>query len=503
MRMLVAMLVGAGLCSAQSIEPRPIDTRIEELLKQYPAVARGAWGAYAVNLGSGEILYQRDSSHTFVPASNNKLYATALALSRLGPDHHLVTRVVTLRKPSPQGLLAGDLVLQGGGDPTLSGREWPYRKNGAWSDPLGPLDELATQVWESGVRRISGDIIGDDRAYFHEPFPPGWSEDDTLYDYGAPVSALVLHDNYLTIRVEAGQPGELAHLRSTPETGYFQVINRVVSTAKGPSRVGQRRSGDGRVIELWGTVSASSPVSLDVALDDPARYAAHAFRYLLTRRGIIVDGDACPRHRDSAEAPVNGDEENVELARRTSPPLAQIIQVTNKVSQNLYAELLLRELARVRGKAGARRAALDEMGGWLRSLGARSDDFAFFDGSGLSRLALVSPEATIRVLKAMYEGPHRDIWLDSLPLGGEDGSLSLRFKGWTDGRVRAKTGTLTHVTSLSGYLDTQSGDIIAFSVMANNANTNATGIRGFIDALVMALAGPSPTIPGAQSANPQ
>ncbi|MEP7366276.1 MAG: D-alanyl-D-alanine carboxypeptidase/D-alanyl-D-alanine-endopeptidase [Acidobacteriota bacterium] len=520
MRLLMAVLCGAVLCAAQTVEtvpaaPRPLDLRVDQLLTQFPAVARGAWGAYALNLATGDVLYQRDSNHTFVPASNNKLYATSLALNRLGPDYRFITRVTASQLPNAQGLLAGDLILQGGGDPTLSGREYPYRKNAPVSDPLGPLDELAARIYESGIRRITGDIVGDDRAYLHEPFPPGWGEDDTLYDYGAPVSALVLHDNYLDLRLDAAQPGELAHLRSTPETGYFQVINRVLSTARGASHVSYRRTGDGRVIELSGTVSAASPVSLDVALDDPARYAAHAFRYLLTRRGITVDGVARPLHRTSLDATLPAvpasTTDTIELARRSSPPLAQIVQVTNKVSQNLYAELLLRELARVRGKAGSRRAALDELGTWLRSLGARNDDFAFSDGSGLSRLDLITPETTIRVLKAMYEGPNRDLWLDSLPLGGEDGSLSLRFKGWTGGRVRAKTGTLTHVTALSGYLDTPAGDLIAFSVMANNANTNAAGIRGFIDALVIALAAPPgtpsapqvPRIVGAETASPQ
>lgn len=497
MRSLAGLLCLAALCPAQGI-----DLRVEELLRQYPGVDRGAWGAYALNLATGEVLYQRDATHTFVPASNNKLFATALALTRLGPDHRFATRVTAAHKPNPQGVLEGDLVLQGGGDPSLSGREWPFRKNGVWTDPLGPLDELAAQVAASGIRRITGNIVGDDRAYLHEPFPPGWSADDTLYEYGAPVSAWVLHDNFLTIRVEAAQPGEIAHVRSIPETGYFQIVNRVTSTARGASRVAYRRAGDGRVIELWGTVSATSSPSLNVALDDPARYAAHAFRHLLTRRGIAVDGGALALRRDSAELPVSSPEAVIELARRTSPPLAQIVQVTNKVSQNLYAELLLRELARAHGKSGSRRAALDEMSSWLRSLGGRNGDFSFYDGSGLSRLAVVSPETTMRVLKAMYEGPHRDLWLDSLPIGGEDGTLSTRFKNWTGGRVRAKTGTLTHVTALSGYLDTPAGDVIAFSIMTNNANTNSAGIRGFVDSLVMALAA-VPSTPRAETAGPQ
>ena len=540
MRPLVALCMTAALCAAQTspppappppAEPPPIDLPAAELLQQFPALAPGAWGAYALNLATGEILFQHNSHHTFVPASNNKLFASALALTRLGPGHRFLTRVTAARRPNAQGVVDGPIVLQGGGDPSLSGREWPYRKNGTWVDPLAPLDELAAQLQAAGVRRIVGGIIGDDRAYIHEPIPPGWGADDTLYDYGAPVSALVLHDNYLTIRVEAAQPGELAHLRSIPETGYFQLLNRALSTPRGPSRVGYARNANNRAIDIWGTVSAASPASLDVALDDAALYAAHAFRFLLTRRGIAVDGVARARHRDSSEAnapatPATGApagpspaDDAVELARRLSPPLSQIVQATNKLSQNLYAELLLRELARVRGKSGARRAALDEMSAWLRSLGARNDDFAFYDGSGLSRLAVVSPETTMRVLKAMYEGPHRDVWLDSLPIGGEDGTLSQRFKNWTGGRVRAKTGTLTHVTALSGYLDTPTGEVIAFSIMANNANTSAAGIRGFIDALVIALATPNtpvltpasatiapattPQITGAQIANPQ
>lgn len=483
-------------------QPSRLELRVEELLKQHPAVAQGAWGALAIDLATGQVLFQHNSTHTFVPASNNKLYSTALALNRLGPEYRFTTRLLAAAPPGADGTLPGGLILEGSGDPSLSGRAWPYRRNAPVGPPLSALDELAAQIQARGIRRIRGPITGDDRAYLYEPFPPGWAADDTLYDYGAPVSALVLHDNYLTVRLDPARPGELAHLSVTPETGYVQFTNRVLTTASGPSRISELRSSDGRSLELTGTVALNSPVSLDLAIADPARYAAHALRDLLLRRGIAVEGGIEVRHRYSATgapaAPAA-----VELARRDSPPLSQLIQATNKLSQNLYAELLLRETARAAGGYGARRAALGQLSAWLRSLGAPAAGFSFSDGSGLSRLALVSPETTMRVLRALYEGPHREVWLDSLPIGGEDGTLASRFKSWTGGRVRAKTGTLTHVTALSGYVDFPNGPNpgaapIAFSIMVNNANSSAAGSRAFIDGLIQALAGlpqPAPASP--------
>jgi D-alanyl-D-alanine carboxypeptidase/D-alanyl-D-alanine-endopeptidase (penicillin-binding protein 4) len=474
------------LSAAALAQGQDFAARVESLLAGFPAVARGAWGVKAVNLTTGETVYERNASSTFVPASNMKLYTTAFALTRLGPEHRFVTRVYVSSAPDGRGTVNGDLILAGGGDPSLSGREIPYRKNGAWADALGPLDALAAELAAQGVRRITGDVIGDDRAYVWEPFPPGWAQDDTLYEYGAPVSALTLHDNFVTVTLTPSAPGQLAHVRVVPETGYFQILSRVTTNGRGAARIDEERGGDPRTLRLSGSVSRAS--SLFLAVDDPARYAAHALRELLMRRGITVDGRAVARHRFAGEGAGADAEPGVKIAERASPPLSELVKVVNKVSQNLHAEILLREVARADGKAGSRREALDGLSSFLKGLGASSEDFALYDGSGLSRLTLVSPETTLRVLRYMHEGANRGIWLDSLPVGGEDGTLSARFQGFQDGAVRAKTGTLSHCTSLAGYLETSSGETIAFAMMANNANTNAAGIRGFFDKVVELLA---------------
>ena len=482
------ILLALSLPAQELPAPPDLPTRIEALLKDHPAVARATWAISAVNLRTGEILYQHNPATTFVPASNMKLYSTALALTRLGPNHRFATRVYATAKPDASGTLHGDLILQGNGDPTLSGRELPYRKNGNWNDPLGPLDSLAGELAAQGIRRITGNIIGDDRAYVWEPFPPGWARDDTLYDYGAPVSALTLHDNFITLTFTPSAPGELAHVQVFPETGYFQLRNNVTTTARGSNRIDEERAADPRTFHFTGTISRAASVFL--ALDDPARYAAHALKECLTRRGIAIDGEARALHRFPADSLVPAPEPGIKIAERQSTPLSEIVKVTNKVSQNLHAEILMRELARVRGKQGQRRAALDELATFLRGLGASPEDFAFYDGSGLSRLTLITPDLTMRLLRFMYTSENRQAWLDSLPIGGEDGTIGERFKGFRDGVVRAKTGTLSHCTSLSGYLETNAGETIAFSMMANNANTNAAGIRGFFDKVVALLAAP-------------
>jgi D-alanyl-D-alanine carboxypeptidase/D-alanyl-D-alanine-endopeptidase (penicillin-binding protein 4) len=474
-------LLAAALAHGQDFA-----ARVESLLSQHPAVARGAWAIQAVNLVTGETIYERNASSTLVPASNMKLYSTALALTRLGPSYRFATRLYATSAPDDNGTVNGDLILAGGGDPSLSGREFPYRKNGAWSEALGPLDSLAAELAAQGVRRIKGDIVGDDRAYVWEPFPPGWAQDDTLYDYGAPVSALTLHDNFVTVTVSPSEPGQLTHARVVPETGYFQLRNDVLTGGRNGTRIDEERGADPRSLRLSGSIARTS--SLFVAMDDPARYAAHALRELLTRRGITVDGRAVARHRYPNEGTGPDAAPGVQIAERFSPPLSELVKVTNKVSQNLHAELLLREVARARGGVGSRRAAIEEMAAFLKTLGASNGDFALYDGSGLSRLTLLSPETTMRVLRFMYESENRQAWLDSLPVGGVDGTLSERFKGFSEGTVRAKTGTLSHCTSLSGYLETAGGATIAFSMMANNANTTAPGIRGFFDKVAALLA---------------
>lgn len=482
-----------GSCLAHGAD---LTERIASLAGSSVVAQRAFWGMQATDLETGKAVFAHNAGKLFIPASNAKLFSTALALSRLGPNHRFRT-IITASKPLAQdGVLSGDLVLLGGGDPTLSAREFPYRKGPIRGDPLAPLAALADQLVEKGLRRVEGDIIGDDTAFVREPYPAGWDQDDVTWEYGAPVSALTLHDNTfrLTVRAarEAGQP---ALLYLNPPVEYY-VINNLVRTVDGQeSGVTVQWPPGSREINLSGTLRRGRGArTLLLALRDPARYAAWALARVLELRGISVRGDVRVRHRwiydveDLKRGPEPLPVEGVVLAERLSPPLFEILQIVNKVSQNLHAELVLREVGRVRRKIGSLEAGLDELKEFLGEAGIAEEEFHFEDASGLSRLDLVTPAAVTRLLVYMWQSPERDRWRDLLAVGGQDGTLDDRFRDESvNGRIQAKTGTMSHVSALAGYAQRRSGGQVAFSILVNNYDLPSDAARAFIDRIVEAL----------------
>lgn len=468
-----------------------LDRKIDPIIESAPVAARAFLGIEVVELKTGRVLYGRNADRFFVPASNMKLFTTALALVRLGPDYRFETRVVSDAAPDAQGVLRGGLVLAGGGDPSLSGRVIPYQKDAKGGPPLGPIEALADQVVSAGVRRVEGDIVGDDMAYPWEPYPDGWAFDDGIWDYGAPVSALTVNDNSLTVSIRPAHPGQLAHLSLSPALEYYAIDNRVLTVERGETKVQVERLPGSRQIRLWGTVSASNGGDAEIlAIDDPALYAACALYDALTRRGVAVVGRPMVRHRFLSEdlAATPGLQT---LAVRRSPPLVELLRVVDKVSQNLHAELMLREVGRVRRNEGTRKSGLEEMKSFLEEAGIPAGDVHFEDGSGLSRLTLVTPRALARLLAYMNGTPLRDAFRGLLPIAAEDGTLAHRFHAGgvssVEGRIVAKTGSLSHVAALSGYADSTSLGPLAFSIVVNNSNTPASEIRQVIDKIALAL----------------
>jgi D-alanyl-D-alanine carboxypeptidase/D-alanyl-D-alanine-endopeptidase (penicillin-binding protein 4) len=444
-------------------------------------VARSSfWGIQVVDLNNGHTLYAHNADHFFVPASNTKLFTAAMALSRLGPGFTFQTRIMADQLPDKDGRIHGDLRLLGGGDPNLSRRAIPYQTAPPTGDPLAPIEDLANQVVARGVRRIDGDVVGDDTWYVWEPYADGWSIDDPIYDYGAPVSALILNDGTLTVTIRPGeQAGDPATVLLDPALEYYVIDNRVRTVAAGGERqIHYDRAPGGYELELWGTIPAGDrPEQLDLGQEDPARYAALALRQALEERGVTVTGVAVSRHRypnDPDPPPVSG----VMLAERTSAPLVEDLRITAKVSQNLHAEMALRAVARTKDNEGSREAGLAEMKAFLAEIGIGDQGYTFHDGSGLSRLNMVTPESVVKLLRFMYQGPQRDNWISLLPVGGEDGTLQSRH---LTNRVHAKTGSLSHVSALSGYAVTGKGRWVAFSILVNNANAPAREVRGIMD----------------------
>jgi D-alanyl-D-alanine carboxypeptidase/D-alanyl-D-alanine-endopeptidase (penicillin-binding protein 4) len=461
-----------------------LDQEISRLLDASSAARSAFWGIQIVDIRTGKTVYSRNADRFFVPASNAKLFTTALALERLGPDFRFRTRVLSEAAPNGEGHIQGDVRLVGGGDPNLSARAVPYRLGPVTGNPLAAIEDLADQVVARGVKRIEGGIVGDDTWYAWEPYPEGWTVDDTRYDYGAPVSALTINDNAFTLTVRpAARAGDLAELSLAPALEYYEIDNRVETAAAGGERKIQLdRIPGSHQLRLWGKLPLGAPAeNLVLAIEDPAEYAALAFRRALEERGVTVAGGVAARHRypNANAAP---DPAAFELARHDSAPLIDDLGITAKVSQNLHAELALRAVARARGGMGTRQDGLEEMKGFLASIGIGSEEYNLSDGSGLDRSDLVSPSAIMKLLLHMYASPARESWIALLPIGGQDGTLSARFgDGVAKGRIHAKTGTLSHVTTLSGYAERTDGSWLAFSLMVNNHNGQASDVRGVVD----------------------
>jgi serine-type D-Ala-D-Ala carboxypeptidase/endopeptidase (penicillin-binding protein 4) len=350
---------------------------------------------------------------------------------------------------------------------------------------------LADQlVATRGLKRMEGNIVGDDSRYVWEPQPGPWSADSAAREYGAPVSALIVHDNTFALTIHpSAHAGDLARLTLAPSFENFVIDNRVVTSERGERRIQVYRSASGRELHVWGTIPKAGPAFIEeLAIGDPALYAAEVLRDALLERGVSIAGEAMARHRFPDEIFSAPPTPAVVLAEHHSPPLFELLQVVDKVSQNLHAEMFLREAAIASGRPGSREAGLDAMTEFLTSIGIAKDEYQFTDGSGLSRATLVSPDAITKLLVHMNESPYREQWLNLLPIGGEDGTLGSRFAGHPEAHaIHAKTGTLDHVKALSGYADSSAYGRVAFSLLVNNFEEPAPGVTKAMDELVLSL----------------
>jgi D-alanyl-D-alanine carboxypeptidase/D-alanyl-D-alanine-endopeptidase (penicillin-binding protein 4) len=465
---------------------------IERAIAASRAARAAFWGIQVVDLATGKTLYEHNQDRFFIPASNTKLFTTAMALMRLGPDYRFLTRVVADVPPDSKGRVHGSLRLLGGGDPNLSARAIPYRTGPVTGNPLAAIEELADQIAARGVTRVSGGITGDDTWYVWQPYAAGWGIEDPETDDGPPVSALTVNDNAFTLHVQPGlREGESAILSLDPPLEFYRLDNRIRTTAAGSERrIRFSRVPDSMDVRLWGTIPLRDrTLDLVLGVADPALYAAKALRRALEERGIAVDGETASLHlfpnevADLNQAPAPPAEgTGVELARRVSAPLIEDLRITDKVSQNLHAELALRAVAKARRNIGSFEAGLEEMKTFLGEAGIDPEGFDLRDGSGLARLNLLTPSTVVRLLRYMYQSPRRDDWIGLLPVAGKDGSIATRFlESPGMGRIFAKTGSLSHVSALSGYMHRSGGAWVAFSILVNNYNARAPDIRGVMD----------------------
>jgi D-alanyl-D-alanine carboxypeptidase/D-alanyl-D-alanine-endopeptidase (penicillin-binding protein 4) len=472
-------------------QPTDLARRIDSAIDQ-SELASARWGICVISMSDGSTLYQRDADKLFTPASNMKIYTTGVALDLLGTDYRWRTSVYANAQPDAGGRIQGDLILYGRGAPDLVAR--------SKDDSKGSLAKLADDLYARGVRSVSGNVIGDESYFRGDPLGNGWQWTDLQWYFGAEASALTVNGNEVDVNiVPSTKAGESPVVRVSDAESYVTVQNRMaVGKAGVRPTIGVYRGLSDNNIEVWGEFAPGTRgFGARLSVHNPALWAAKLFLAALKTRGITADGQTLARNSRVPPSQRFNPMQSIELASVSSQPLSEIVKKTNKESVNLNAELILRTLGRERGEMAALPEAIgrergdDEAGlavirGWLARAGIPTSSIALHDGSGLSRLDLVTPESSARLLLALSRTAAASVFRESLPISGRDGTLGGRLKTIID-RVSAKTGYLTYDNSLSGYLTTANGEFLAFSIMCNDQTSHSDSTR-LIDQIVGLLA---------------
>lgn len=416
------------------------------------------WGVKIISLDRSEVIFEKNPRRLYIPASNVKIITAAAALLRLGPEYRFKTQALTDGAIVP-GVLQGNLIIAGFGDPSSSSRI-------GTKDPFETFRNWAHRLKTQGVRKISGDLIGDGSAFEALPYGRGWAWDDLAEGYAAPVSALQFNENLLTLEIRPGpQVGSPAQWRMEPLPEYVTIDSRVATrAARHPSSIQVIPTRFDETVRIRGALALHSPgIIQSVAVQLPTRYYLSALKQILRQEGIDVSACALKESGGIGEGARNP------LWTHWSPPLSELLPSAMKLSLNLMSETLVRTLGLEFRGEGTTEKGKEVVEQSLTAMGIPREGYAYVDASGLSRLNLTTAEMLVRVLAGMYRHPYFPNFHSALSIAGVDGTLKNRMAGTrAENNVHAKTGTLSNVSAISGYVQSAEGELLAFSIIANN-----------------------------------
>lgn len=478
----IAFLAACAPSQPGTPSPRDPFTIIDSVLAS-PPLEHTLWGVSVVDQASGQAIYAHNADRHFIPASNTKLVVAIVALGTLGPEWRFETPVLLV---PPSDSLGPDVLIAARGDPTWSDR--------FFADGTAPLDSIVGFLAAAGVRSVK-DIVVDASWFDDAPVHPTWEISDLPWSYAPPIEALAIDEGTFRVIVSPGTTPGAPAIVSTPlpRTQPFR-SSVMTDTAGSPIRIDVDYMQRSDTVHLSGTIAiTSAPDTSDLAVISPARSAAEALAYVFEKNGIAVHGHTRVL-RDSAEVDtyleMHGDTTHW-IGRIRSAPLDSIVAAILQPSQNWIAEQVLKSLA----------AQLDSAGSWavgvrlerrflIDRMGIDSTAFYLRDASGLSVQNLLTPAATVQLLEYARSQPWGNAFHEALPSPGmRESTLENRLPGLA-GRLRAKTGTITHVNSLAGYLQTDDGRMLTFSIMTNASGVSSAAVRRGIDRIVEALASP-------------
>ncbi|QKW19305.1 D-alanyl-D-alanine carboxypeptidase/D-alanyl-D-alanine-endopeptidase [Kitasatospora sp. NA04385] len=481
----VSLLAG----SAQADDPAPADATLTadlDALLSDARLANAQTGVEVLDAATGQVLYARQPQALLTPASTLKTVTSAAALDLLGADYRFTTEVRTSGTRAG-GTVVGDLVLRGGGDPTLLATD---------------LDDLAGQVAASGITTVTGRVLADGSRYDATPLGPGWAWDDEPYSYSPQIAGLTVANDpeYLmdTVRVTVtpGAAGQPAAITLDPAQAPMSFTGRITTGAAGSgSSVGVDRRRGANELALSGSIAAgSAPVTSWVTVEDPSTYAGRVFEGALARHGVRV-----VRGVDAA----TGAESSQPLVSHRSQPLAELIVPMLKTSNNGMAEHLTKEIGKVKGGRGDWATGVAQVQNFLKANGLGTPAGRQVDGSGLSRYDLITPAKMAGLLDLAQDKPWFGAWYDALPVAGNParmvgGTLATRMRGTkAEDNVHAKSGSMGGVDNLVGYATAPDGRRLVFAVLINDYA--GTSPRPVLDAIAVRLAtGPATAAPAAQ-----